>query len=148
MSVAPLLYDIRKSERKNNSNKNKTNANNSTSHPKPLEVQMFSTLFLVMLWYSKLASNTFSSVKSLDSNKWQVKVPGYGLLSLQMLFSWKHAVRLTPNTTGAFSIFYVAGAWRDARKNEARQGDTLFSCVFVARPVFSRLLLPNACYAA
>ena len=43
----------------------------------------------MILWYSKLASNTFSSVKSLDLNKWQVKVPGYGLLSLQMLFSWK-----------------------------------------------------------
>ena len=75
---------------------------------------MFVTLFLVILWYSKLASNTFSSVKSLDSNKWQVKVPGYGLLSLQMLLSWK-----------AFSIFYVASAWKGARKNEAREGDTL-----------------------
>ena len=59
----------------------------------------------------------------------------------------KHAVRLKPNTTGALSIFYVAGAWKGARKNEAREGDTLLSCVFVARPVFSRFLLPSACYA-
>ena len=41
----------------------------------------------------------------------------------------KHAVRLTPNTTDTFSIFYVAGAWKGARKNEARDGDTLFVCL-------------------
>ena len=53
------------------------------------------------------------------------------------------SMRLKLNTTGALSIFYVAGA----RKNEAREGDTLLSCVFVARPVFCRLLLPSTCYA-
>ena len=38
MPVAPLLYDIRKSERKNNSNKTKTNKQ-FHSLPKPLKDQ-------------------------------------------------------------------------------------------------------------
>ena len=45
MSIAPLLYDIRKSERKNNSNKTKTKTNNSTGHPKSLEVQCLRPYF-------------------------------------------------------------------------------------------------------